>query len=362
MRRNTRRSAEQVGGSISGLTAVDLFAGAGGATQGLVAAGFRVLAAVENDPAAARTYAANHPLVRLCTKDIRLADPAELLGDLRLRPGQLTVLKSCPPCQAFSTLGNRRPTDRDDLVLEVWRFVSELRPKCVMLENVPGLRHDVRLHMLIRRCRAIGYGFRHYVVDASEFGVPQRRRRLIVIGALGVSRNRFPDSLLDALPPSFDRSRRTAGDALAAILATDQTPDPIHRHRRLKPRTLARIRHIPVGGDRFDLPERYRLKCHKHLQKRNATASYGRLRVDEPAPTMTSRCTTPACGRFIHPTENRGLSLREAALLQTFPRWYHFEGGYGQVERQIGNALPVKLAEALGLVAARVVMPNRWMK
>ena len=111
--------------------------------------------------------------------------------------------------------------------------------------------------------------------------------------------------------------------------------------------TVKRIKHIPIGGNRFDLPRSYQLKCHIKLRSRQCGASYGRLRIDEVAPTMTSRCTTPACGSFIHPTEHRGITLREAALIQTFPPSYKFEGGYDQIERQIGNAVPVLLAKAV---------------
>lgn len=268
----------------------------------------------------------------------------------------MTLLKACPPCQAFSTLGkNESGDDRNELVLQVWRFISGIRPRCFLLENVPGLRRDARLRLIKRRARAIGYGVREYVVDAAEFGVPQRRRRLIVMGVYGKSCRAMPTCLVEALPASFDRSRRTAGDALAEAAQLSEATDPVHRHRRLRDATLRRIRLIPVGGSRFDLPRRYQLQCHKNLGARHATASYGRIRLGEPAPTLTSRCTTPACGAFVHPRKNRGITLREAALLQCFPLAYQFHGSYGQIEKQIGNALPVRLAEGLGRVMARVL-------
>lgn len=342
--------------SAKTLSAIDLFAGAGGASQGLIDAGFTVLAAIENDTAAAKTYAANHPLVKLYVADIRSIRADKVLEDIDLKRGNLTILKACPPCQTFSTLGKTDPDDeRNDLVGELWRFISKLQPKTFVLENVPGLRHDKRLSALIRSARAIGYGVRDYIVDASSFGVPQRRRRLIVLGVRGLSRLELPDSLLDALPSCFDRSDKTAGDALAPAAGLDSS-DPIHRFRQLQSATLNRIRHIPVGGNRFDLPRRYQLKCHIKLKSRECGASYGRVRVDRVAPTMTSRCTTPACGSFIHPTEHRGITLREAALIQTFPPSYKFEGGYGQIERQIGNAVPVRLAYALGLIVTKLTV------
>ena len=121
------------------------------------------------------------------------------------------------------------------------------------------------------------------------------------------------------------------------------------------PKTLERIRTVPIGGGRLDLPPSLRLDCHERLETRSATSIYGRIDPSRPAPTMTTRCTTPSCGRFVHPSEDRGLTLREAALIQTFPPDYKFEGNYGEVERQIGNAVPVRMAEALGLAVARLL-------
>lgn len=337
-------------------TAIDLFAGAGGATQGLVEAEFDVLGAVESDPQAAASYRANHPKVELREDDIRSIDADELRHSLGLKRGALTLLKACPPCQAHSSLGKGGPDDpRNDLVDDVWRFVQALRPRMVMLENVPGLARDTRLPALVRRFRGAGYRVRQYIVDATEFGVPQRRRRLIVV-AVRSSRRELPESLAVLLPDWFSGSGlRTAGEALRRASSIDPRHDSLHRARRSSKAVLERLRALPVGGTRFDLPERHRLGCHAKLEHRNATASYSRVKIDEPAPTMTTRCTTPACGQFIHPTEHRGLTLREAALIQTFPVNYKFEGGHGQIERQIGNAVPVRMAQGLGLCAVALL-------
>ena len=335
-------------------TAIDLYAGAGGATQGLKDAGFRVLAAVENDPDAAASYYANHPEVVPLFFDIRDAPIRELRLALGLERGEVSLIKACPPCQGFSTLGSRRRDDPiNDLVGEVWDWVREFRPLACLLENVVGLGTDARFHGLVRRLRAVGYGVRLYEVDAADFGVPQRRRRLIALGVRGRRAADLPGQLADALPATFDVSPRTAGEAIAVAGPIDETTDPVHRARRPKPHVLERLRAIPPGGGRFDLPRKLRLACHENMTARNATAPYGRIRVDEPAPTLTTRCTTPSCGRFVHPTEHRGISLREAALLQTFPPDYEFRGSYGSIERQIGNAVPVKLAHAIGLAAMR---------
>lgn len=321
-------------------------------------AGLRVIAAIDVDAAAVASYAANHPRVRIYVDDLRNLSPRDVRLALRLDVGQLTCLKACPPCQGWSSLGSHRPDDpRNDLVRCVFDWLTELRPKCFLLENVPGLRHDPRLGLMIRQARAIGYGVRLYLADASEFGVPQRRRRLVVVGVRGRAASTFPTRLQDVLPPTFDLAPMSAGRALKLADDIDPLQDPVHRARNPTPTVLRRLRAIPVGGGRFDLPDAERLRCHNDLPARNATASYGRIIVDQPAPTMTTRCTTPACGRFVHPTKPRGLTLREAALLQTFPVDYRFVGTHGQVEAQIGNALPVRMAHAIVLAAIALTRP-----
>lgn len=336
----------------SALHAVDLFAGAGGATQGMFNAGFNVVAAVENDPDAAASFTLNHPGVRLYQQDIRSLSALTLLADLGIKAGQLDLLKACPPCQTFSTLGNAAAEDgRRDLVSEVWRFISTLLPRAFVLENVPGLRRDERYRALLRKARGRGYGVREYIVDATDFGVPQSRRRLVVLGAFGLARRDLPDTITSVLPVSFARMESleavfqyTAGLAPSA--------DPIHRYRHLRPQTLARLKMVPVGGNRFDLPLELQLACHRNLRGRSAAGPYGRIKLNGTAPTMTTRCTTVSCGSFAHPTEARGISLREAALIQTFPPTYRFSGSYSSIERQIGNAFPVRLAEAASRLAA----------
>ena len=319
-------------------------------------AGWQVLAAVENDPDAATTYELNHPTVELIKSDIRDIDPSRLRKDLGLQKRRLTLLKACPPCQGYSTLGSTDPDDdRNDLVHEVWRFMREFQPRALLLENVPGLERDERLRVLLRRVRAIGYGVRTYSVDAQEFGVPQRRRRLIVLAVRGKKADELPERIQDKLPETFDAERAAAGKALALAGAIDGETDPLHQDRQYSEIVLRRIKAVTAGGGRFDFPDELKLSCHAKLKARHATSSYGRMRADQPAPTMTTRCTTPACGRFIHPSQNRAITLREAALLQTFPLHYAFHGGRISVERQIGNAVPVKMAEGLGRAVDAII-------
>lgn len=335
------------------LTAIDLFSGAGGATRGLVDSGFKMLGAVENDEIAASTYIRNHESTVVSISDIREIDEACFRRELALQPGDLSLLKACPPCQGFSSLANgKMDVSRNDLVLDVARFVKEFRPRAVLLENVPGLGRDKRLVDLVKQLQALGYTSHKYILQAADFGVPQRRKRLIVIAIRDASPEIFPDDLRDILPRTFDLRERTAGMALDSLQEVMPENDSLNISRKNSATVFARIASIPVNGTRFDLPPEHQLDCHKTLAsqgQRNATSSYGRVRRDAPSATMTTRCTTPSCGAFVHPTENRGLTLREAAALQTFPATYKFAGSYGSIEKQIGNAVPVRLAEALGL-------------
>ncbi|MFF0121258.1 DNA cytosine methyltransferase [Micromonospora arida] len=340
------------------LTCIDLFAGAGGATEGLRSAGFNVIGAVEVDPDAAASYKANHPDVRLWDRDIRLLTAAGMLRDLGLEVGELTLLKACPPCQGFSTLGpggeSDQATNRNDLVLDVIRFVRAFRPSAVLLENVPGLERDARFSRVQEALRKLGYQIKTFRLDAAWVGVPQRRRRLIMLAIRG-RRTVLPERLPDLLGEWFVQEPATVRTALEQLSAKREVGNHLDKHRAHSAKVLARIKAVPVGGNRFDLPPEHRLACHDNLRVRNATASYGRVRLDEPAPTMTTRCATPACGSFIHPTEHRGLTLREAAAFQTFPSTYTFKGNFGSIERQIGNAVPVRMAEALGATVLRLL-------
>ena len=354
------KRARQGGSIITGVlpAAIDLFAGAGGATQGLRQAGFTVVAAVENDRDAAASFGRNHRDVVLAEQDIRTIDPYALRRFLGLAPRELALLKACPPCQGFSSLARGGVDEsRNDLVLTTYAFVQEFLPAAVLLENVPGLRHDHRLGTLLGWLDDLGYRHAEYRVDAAHLGVPQRRRRLIVLA----TRDDIADppvDLMSSVPPTFKQAPVTAGEALT-MLARERKRrkrrDPMDRARTSRPAVASRIAAIPVGGSRFDLPAEHQLPCHKALvaedrPRRVATSSYGRIKSDEVAPTMTTRCTTPACGAFIHPTLHRGITLREAAIFQTFPVGYHFEGGHDSIERQIGNAVPVRMAKVLGLV------------
>jgi DNA (cytosine-5)-methyltransferase 1 len=320
-----------------GRTAIDLFAGSGGLTEGLKKAGFTVVAAVEIDPLAAKTYSHNHPNVVVFETDIRKLNCRTMLRKVRKRKGEIDLLAGCPPCQGFSTLktlnGSIQVRDkRNDLIFEYLRFVRETRPKAIMLENVPGLASDKRMTKLSKALEELGYKCRFEVLDAQEFGVPQRRRRLILVGSLyghvGFGKR--------TIKP------KTVWQALRGLTKRKQN-DPLHDVKASKrsDRIIKLISLIPKnGGSRSSLPARMKLRCHR--QSTGFKDVYGRMAWSKVAPTITTGCVNPSKGRFLHPIANRAITLREAAILQSFPRSYFFslEKGKFAVAALIGNALP----------------------
>lgn len=318
-------------------TAVDLFCGCGGLTVGLKRAGFRVLGAVDVDSLSVKTYKANHRDVKLWEKDIRELDPQELLDTLGLKKGGLGLLAGCPPCQGFSTmrtLNGKLGVDdpRNDLLVEFERFVEALRPRSVMLENVPGLAADKRYAAFCKRLKDLGYLGAHKILNAADYGVPQRRRRLIYLAGYGVQIP-FAEKV---------KERNTVADAIRGLPKAGKSGDPVHdMQERHSPRILALIKSIPRnGGSRTDLPRESQLACHKRCD--GFKDVYGRMAWKDVAPTITSGCFNPSKGRFLHPKENRAITMREAALLQGFPRKYKFPvtTSKSAIALLIGNALP----------------------
>lgn len=327
------------------LLAVDLFAGAGGMTLGLKRAGFNVIAAVEIDALACETYRANHSDVRLWESDIRKLEPSELLAELGLKPRQLALVAGCPPCQGFSTittLNGKRSVDddRNDLVLEYGRFVRELRPLAVMMENVPGLAADPRMGELCDLLEELGYPARKglRVLNAVDFGVPQRRRRLVMVAA--------DSTVVSFAEPSGEHI--TVRQAIEDLPAAGNSGDPLHDiPEKRSPEVFRRICAIPRdGGSRADLGPDAQLKCHQASD--GFKDIYGRMAWNKPAPTITGGCVNPSKGRFLHPCENRAITLREAAVLQGFPPNYKFSLSKGKfaAAAMIGNALPPAFVEA----------------
>jgi DNA (cytosine-5)-methyltransferase 1 len=317
--------------------AVDLFSGCGGLTLGLKLAGFEVLSAVEIEKIAADTYEKNHPEVLLWRKDIKKLSAAVLLKKLGLAPGQLDLLAGCPPCQGFSAITNlngvaARHDPRNDLVFQFLRFARVLKPKAVMMENVPGLSKDPRIEKVLKELERMGYAVNSSVLNAADYGVPQRRRRFILLGG----RKGIIEFAKEA------KTKKTVRDAFAKITVKVEKTDLLHNLPQKRSTHIKElIRRIPRdGGSRQAAGEKYQLECHKRCD--GFKDVYGRMAWDVVAPTITGGCFNPSKGRFLHPSKNRAISLREAALLQSFPISYKFslEGGKTAAALMIGNALP----------------------
>ena len=304
---------------VKKLKAVDLFSGAGGLTLGLQQAGFEVIGAVEILPIAADTYAENHQKVDLLRSDIRTLSPTILMGKWGLAEGELDLIAGCPPCQGFSSIRTRNKSSsvediRNDLVFEYLRFVEAFLPKAVMMENVPALAKDGRIEVVLKRLRELGYVVDNSTVqvqDAADFGVPQRRRRMILLA-----------SRLGKIPETAKISEKTTvRTALSVLDEASKSKDMLHNlqsKRSLKIQKL--IKHIPKdGGSRASLPKSMWLECHKRYPK-GFRDVYGRMSWEDVSPTITGGCNNPSKGRFLHPEEDRVISLREASLLQTFPK------------------------------------------
>ena len=326
--------------------AIDLFSGCGGLSQGLEDAGFKVLACCEIRPDARATYKLNHPDTVLLD-DVRTADPVALKTKIGLRRGQLDLLAGCPPCQGFSSIRthNRQITEdpRNELIFQIERFVNAFKPRCILIENVPRLLTDSRLATFKQHLYdKFGYVFVDGVLDAKDFNVPQRRKRMILIG----SRLKKP------VLPKKSNLRITVSDAIRNVKPpSGENGESARRLVKLRqhfsPVVQARIEKIK--GSRTDLPENLTLECHKRYPK-GFRDVYGRMSWDDVAPTITRGCGNPSKGRFIHPSENRAINMFEALILQGFPKTYKFPIGLGigKIASMIGEAFPPPMAKAQG--------------
>lgn len=333
--------------------AVDLFAGCGGLTAGLKRAGFRVVSAVEIDNLAASTYSSNHPEVNLLHKDIIEVQWKELLPK---GGASIDLVAGCPPCQGFSRVRrHNRPFAADDprnsLVEQYRRIVEELEPLAVFMENVPGIERDERFHSFVARLKEMGYTVSCETLELSDYGVPQRRSRVVVLAGKGF-----------AIPmPRPRHKKKTVRDAIGALVLPRKSRNRLHRSvTQHDETTLARIRAVPKdGGSRGAWPEDLQLKCHGDCD--GFKDVYGRMWWDEPAPTITGGCINASKGRFVHPQQNRAITLLEAAMLQTFHQRYHFdlERGRYAVAEMIGNALPPHFSDRVGRCIMRALERRR---
>lgn len=336
----------------------DFFAGCGGTSAGLRAAGLEVVFGLDFDENAGETFQANFPDATFVLNDIREFRPAELaaLVEHHRQDGSLILFSGCAPCQPFSKQNGRRSAQdqRHDLLDEFAKFVGKLRPDFVFCENVPGMQlfstNEGPFYRFTRALRRWKYLHNSWIVESQDYGVPQRRRRLVLIAS------RLSNQPLSG-PPAPTHGPKAAqpysvvkdwiGDLPPLDAGGSDPDDYAHSAACLSEVNLQRIRSTPPGGTRRSWPEELVLPCHQGDHSGH-TDVYGRLRWDSPASAMTTRCISLSNGRFGHPDQHRAITPREAACLQTFPRDFKFIGNRTSIARQIGNAVPVLLAKKFG--------------
>jgi len=341
------------------MRAVDFFCGAGGFTFGLREAGIDVLAGVDANEGCRETYTKNNRGATFICADVRTlkGDALAAVVPIKRNDDQM-VFVGCAPCQPFSQQRRLASPHPDGTLLGHFAsLVSEYRPGFVVVENVPGIlkvKGRSTFSRFLSMLRSDGYSVDYGVVDAKDFGVPQSRRRLILIASRTCSAS-LPD-------PSFGPEREpwhTVRDAISKYpplpAGGSSSEFANHQASALSSLNLKRVRATPAnGGSRTCWPAELVLECHRE-DHRGHTDVYGRMSWDSPAPTLTGKCHSLSNGRFGHPEQDRAISLREAAALQTFPDSYEFVGPVNAVALQIGNAVPVGLATELGRQLQRMI-------
>ncbi|WP_291952382.1 DNA cytosine methyltransferase [Cloacibacillus sp.] len=335
------------------VSVVDLFCGVGGLTKGLELAGMNVVAGIDLDESCKYAYESNNR-ARFITADVNLLDANKII---QLYPQEdIRVLVGCAPCQPFSkyTQRYRKEGHKDDkwrLLYSFSHLVDIVNPSIVSMENVPELVKETVFEDFINHLLSAGYNCSWSIVFCPDYGVPQQRKRLVLLASLLGE--------ISLMPPLLEeKNYRTVRDAIGhlPVLRDGQIDDndPIHCSTKMTETNLQRIRQSVPGGTWKDWDEHLRLKCHTKSTGKGYCAVYGRMCWDEPAPTITTQFYGYGNGRFGHPEQDRALSYREGALLQSFPENYVFVDKEQSFNRRelgvhIGNAVPVELARAIGI-------------
>lgn len=378
---------------------IDLFAGAGGLSEGLSGAGFHCLFANEIMPIYAQTYMRNHVGTKVLTSDICTVDAYGILNDLGMKRGELDLIAGGPPCQGFSINAPIRSANdsRNHLFREYLRFVDAFAPRAILIENVPGLvsfEKGATLHSIMEALADLGYGADVRILGAAYYGVPQMRWRTIIIGLRGkeVPIDAFPSPMFHApIRPNFTTTfdgkqlvKFPASESLAKFTTVedaigdlpplkcgekgdvikDYLTEPqceyqqmmrvgsggVYNHEapKLSETNLKRIKYIKPGGNWTDIPYDLLPKGMQKARKSNHTMRYGRIRPDGLASTILTKCD-PHWGAYFHYSQDRSFTVREAARIQSFPDHYVFCGNTAEQFAQVGNAVPPLLAKAIGL-------------
>lgn len=337
---------------IPNIEVVDLFCGIGGLSFGMKSKGFKIKAGYDIDGSCKYAYEINNSAV-FHYKDIKSVNAEDI--NANYSNNCIRVLAGCAPCQPFSSYSfknKKKDPNKYDLLYEFGRLVRAVLPDIVTMENVIQIlsfKEKPVLQDFVDCLKECGYWVNVYKVFCPQYGIPQSRKRLVLLAS------RFGEIIL--IPPTHNKdSYVTVRDAIGHLpkLSSGETnlKDPLHRAKDLSPLNLQRIRHTPYGGSWKDWPDELVLKCHKTKGGKSFGSVYGRMVWDAPSPTMTTQCTGLGNGRFGHPSQDRAISIREAALLQTFPITYKFfpdekSVAMTKASRYIGNAVPPKLGEVI---------------
>lgn len=341
-------------GKLPKIEVVDLFCGIGGLSYGMKSAGFDILAGYDLDWTCQYAYETNTS-GKFFYKDIKEVDGEEIKALYSKKKNTIRVLAGCAPCQPFSSYAFKKKDkdpDKYDLLYEFGRLVEEVNPDIVTMENVTQIlnfKSKPVLKDFINKLVSLGYFVDANRVFCPDYGIPQTRKRLVLLASkLG---------MINLISPTHNKNnyvtvRDAIGDLTPIAAGETDTTDPLHRSTALSPLNLKRIKATPYGGSWHDWPDELVLNCHKKKEGKTYGSVYGRMEWDKPSPTMTTQCTGLGNGRFGHPDQDRAISIREAALLQTFPKSYKFFQDESAVSitiasRYIGNAVPPRLGEVI---------------
>lgn len=335
------------------IDAVDLFCGSGGLTRGLLDSGINVVAGIDYNEDCRYAYSKNNEgadFVHKSITDVSASELHEYFSNNAVR-----LLCGCAPCQTFSTMNQRdeakrRRDERWTLLLEFGRLIEKIKPELVTMENVPGLKSKDVFQKFVNMLESEGYHVDFRVIDCAEYGMPQRRQRLVLLASL-LGEISVPSKEEWNAEPACVRD--AIGDMPAIQAGESYRDDTLHASAKLSKKNMQRMRASKPGGTWCDWGEDLVLSCHKKKKGRGYKAVYGRMEWDKPSPTITTQFYNYGSGRFGHPEQNRAISLREGALLQGFPKEYEFENPEHPIGRRslgmlIGNAVPVGLGKMVG--------------
>lgn len=332
----------------------DFFSGCGGASRGFLNASLDIVIALDNDPDAKKTFEVNFSGVHFIDNDIEEVSLEDIKPYIDANKDHPLLFSGCAPCQPFTKQNTVRNSDRKNIFLleEFQKFISHFKPQYIFVENVPGLQNlngkDGPFDHFLQELESLDYDYEYKIIASQNYGIPQMRRRLVLI-ASSLGKISFPKNSHGpgTGKPEYS-SVRDWIEKYPTIKAGESHKEvPNHRSAGLSNINLKRIRSLSEGGDRRDWPAELRLPCHSNDYEGH-TDVYGRMWWGKPASGLTTRCISLSNGRFGHPEQDRAISVREAASLQTFPDDFVFKGNLGSMARQIGNAVPVLLAQRFG--------------